>query len=171
MRALLGQGGKDLAGSLAAREEGNAHFQAKRLREALACYTRAVLAAPCPGEELSLALVNRAAVLGRAAMHREVVEDLSLALEDGGYPSHLHYKAWQRLAVANEGLGRTVRAREAYTRLLDSLDHSDVPTGKLAKMREDAARARDTLEQQGRPPRDEGRPPRDEGRPYMAHGG
>lgn len=145
VKELLREGRKDREGSVVAREEGNKQFQAGNFRESLACYNTAVLSAPWPGEEAAMALGNRAAVLGKMKRHKAVVEDLLVAL-DSGYPRHLHYKAWQRLAVAYEGLGRTREAREAYTRLMDVLDFSDIPTDRLTKMRKEARLAMETLE-------------------------
>ena len=145
VRALLGSGqGKDREESTTAREEGNRHFQAGRLPQALGCYNRAVVRAPWPGQEAALALGNRSAVLAKAKMHSHVVEDLTLALETG-YPAHLAYKAWQRLAVAYEGMGRLRKAREAYNSLLVSFDHSDIPSEKIGKMQREAKLALETL--------------------------
>ena len=135
---LLREGRKDREGSVVAREEGNRQFQNGNFRESLACYNTAVLSAPWPGEEAAMALGNRAAALGKMKRHKAVVEDLLVAL-DSGYPRHLHYKAWQRLAVAYEALGRTREAREAYSKLLDVLDYSDIPAARLAKMRKDVS--------------------------------
>ena len=144
VRDLLGKGEKNCEMSIAAREKGNNQFQAGKLRESLACYNTAVLSGPWPSDEAVMALGNRAAVLGKMKKHKRVVDDLTLAL-DSGYPRHLHYKAWQRLAVAYEGLGLTTKAKEAYERLLEVLDYSDIPTEKVGKMRKDATVALKTL--------------------------
>jgi len=144
VRELLGKGEKSRDMSIAAREEGNKQFQAGKLRESLACYNTAVLSGPWPSDEAVMALGNRAAVLGKMKKNKRVVDDLILAL-DSGYPCHLHYKAWQRLAVAYEGLGLTTNAKEAYERLLEVLDYSDIPTDKVGKMRKDATMALKTL--------------------------
>ena len=144
VRELLGKGEKSREMSIAAREEGNKQFQAGKLRESLACYNTAVLSGPWPSDEAVMALGNRAAVLGKMKKHKKVVDDLTLAL-DSGYPRHLHYKAWQRLAVAYEGLGLTTKAKEAYESLLEVLDYSDIPTEKVGKMRKDATMALKTL--------------------------
>ena len=141
---LLGKGEKSSEMSTAAREKGNKLFQAGKVKESLACYNTAVLTGLWPSDEAVMALGNRAAVLGKMKMHKRVVDDLTLAL-DSGYPRHLHYKAWQRLAVAYEGLGLTAKAKEAYERLLDVLDFSDIPTERLGKMRKDANLALTTL--------------------------
>ena len=141
---LLGKGEKSSEMSTAAREKGNKLFQAGKVKESLACYNTAVLTGLWPSDEAVMALGNRAAVLGKLKMHKRVVDDLTLAL-DSGYPRHLHYKAWQRLAVAYEGLGLTAKAKEAYERLLDVLDFSDIPTERLGKMRKDANLALTTL--------------------------
>ena len=144
VRDLLGKGEKNCEMSIAAREKGNKQFQAGKLRESLASYNTAVLSGPWPSDEAVMALGNRAAVLGKMKKHKRVVDDLTLAL-DSGYPRHLHYKAWQRLAVAYEGLGLTTKAKEAYERLLEVLDYSDIPTEKVGKMRKDATVALKTL--------------------------
>ena len=144
VRDLLGKGEKNCEMSIAAREKGNNQFQAGKLRESLASYNTAVLSGPWPSDEAVMALGNRAAVLGKMKKHKRVVDDLTLAL-DSGYPRHLHYKAWQRLAVAYEGLGLTTKAKEAYERLLEVLDYSDIPTEKVGKMRKDATVALKTL--------------------------
>ena len=144
VRDLLGKGEKNREMSIAAREEGNKQFQAGKLRESLACYNTAVLSGPWPSDEAVMALGNRAAVLGKMKKHKNVVDDLTLAL-DSGYPRHIHYKAWQRLAVAYEGLGLTTKAKEAYESLLEVLDYSDIPTERVGKMRKDATMALKTL--------------------------
>ena len=144
VRGLLGKGEKNREMSIAAREEGNKQFQAGKLKESLACYNTAVLTAPWPSDEAVMALGNRAAVLGKMKKHKRVVDDLTFAL-DSGYPRHLHYKAWQRLAVAYEGLGLSMKAKEAYEKLLGVLDYSDIPTDRVGKMRKDASMALKTL--------------------------
>lgn len=82
---------KSAAQSTRLRNEGNKLYQKDRHLEALDTYTCSILNAPvdCSGNELSLALANRSAVLFKLRKYPKCLEDIQQALSYG-YPMELN---------------------------------------------------------------------------------
>eukprot|EP00092_Neocalanus_flemingeri_P100883 GFUD01128895.1.p1 GENE.GFUD01128895.1~~GFUD01128895.1.p1 ORF type:complete len:670 (+),score=162.71 GFUD01128895.1:141-2150(+) len=81
------------------REQGNKAYTAKKNEQALQLYTDSVRFAPCTlegkGEELSLALANRSAVLFQMKQFRLALQDIELSFL-AGYPQDMAYKLHER---------------------------------------------------------------------------
>jgi len=144
---------KNIEKSIKMREEGNKLFREGKFSECLTCYNNSILLAPCSTNfelenesiDFAMSLTNRAAILGKFKMHKNAAEDLEVAIISG-YPKHLLYKAYQRLGVAYEGLGDQMKATNAYEKLIEALDYSDIPNEKIKKMKNDASFALKSLD-------------------------
>ena len=71
---------------------------------------------------------------------KAAAEDLEISLQCG-YPKHLRFKAYQRLASAWSSLGDHDQAKENYKLLFKALDDSDLSGDKIKKMKNDCSQA------------------------------
>ena len=89
---------------------------------------QALLAAPADtwngqGEDMALAFANRSALFMRQGRLRQCMEDNTIALSSG-YPKHLSYKMYQRLAKCASQVGMMKDAKKYYEDVLASFEFS-----------------------------------------------
>lgn len=111
--------------SVKLRNEGNKLFQKKCYHEALEVYSCSILNAPIEshGNELSLALANRSAVLFHLREHHQCLEDIQQALSHG-YPYELSYKLFDRQGKCLFVLGHDSEAWDCFQKAKQALHQS-----------------------------------------------
>lgn len=121
--------GKSQDQSLKLREEGNKSYGRGDHKQALECYTRAVLCAPVTlgpdisAEEMVLAHGNRSATLFQLHRYKECLDDIAVALKYG-YPEALRYKIYDRQGRCYMELEYFDKALEAFENVIKSLSDS-----------------------------------------------
>ncbi|PRP73544.1 SET and MYND domain-containing protein 4-like [Planoprotostelium fungivorum] len=88
--------GKSLKDAMDWKKKGNDHFQRKRIKESLECYSQLVLTSPRGSEELSFGYANRSAALFHLDHFSDAIEDATRAIESNEYPKEKKYKILQR---------------------------------------------------------------------------
>ncbi|KAJ7372657.1 hypothetical protein OS493_017929 [Desmophyllum pertusum] len=116
---------KSASESTRLRNEGNKLYQKKRYREALEVYSSSILNAPVEshGNELSLAIANRSAVLFHLREYRQCLEDIQQALSRG-YPLELRYKLLDRQGKCLFELGQNNEALDCFQQAKQALSES-----------------------------------------------
>lgn len=117
--------------SIRLRREGNKLYQKDQHYKALEVYTCSILNAPVegPGNELSLALANRSAVLFKLREYPKSLEDIQQALSYG-YPVELRYKLLDRQGKCLLQLGRRSAAVDCFQEAKKVLDESKLDETK-----------------------------------------
>lgn len=88
---------KDEDKAIVARNEGNQHFAAGNLAQALECYNRSLCFCFPYSENLSIAYANRSAVYLRSGHYKHCLDNIQKAL-DNNYPDRLTPKLLERKA-------------------------------------------------------------------------
>ena len=119
--------GKSVNESKRLRDRGNVLYQKGDHKNALECYTKALLAAPTPdmeqdqvSEEMVLAQGNRSATLFQMHRYAECLQDIETALRYG-YPEHLRYKLYDRQGRCYLEQDDTENALRAFQNVLGNV--------------------------------------------------
>lgn len=122
---------KSASESAKLRNEGNKLFQKNCYHEALEVYSCSILNAPIEshGNELSLALANRSAVLFHLREYHQCLEDIQQALSRG-YPYELSYKLFDRQGKCLFVLGRGNETLDCFQKAKIALHESKLDDKK-----------------------------------------
>ena len=118
------------------RDKGNQLYQKQNYKDALECYTKAVLNAPVFDEdqaeetEFSLAVANRSAATYQLRKPELAVADIRLALKYG-YPEVLEYKIYDRMGKCYMEMERHEDAAEAFRTSKVCLEHAKLDEKRI----------------------------------------
>lgn len=121
--------------SIKLRQEGNTLMQRNLFDSALAKYTESISIAPVKSACLSLAFANRAAVLKLMGHLQASITDSQRA-SDYGFPEHLQYKLFTRMAQCFQQLGESELAITNFHKALEHLGKSNLGKDEFDKLAE-----------------------------------